>query len=84
MANTKKTANAAARQLEAIRIIREAGALSGLSDDLRELAVLREAHPEYNLRELGEELSSPISRSGVNHRLARLIDIAVNISGKPV
>lgn len=84
MANSKKTAFAAARQLEAIRIIREAGEISNLSDDLKELALLREEHPEYNLRDLGEALTVPISRSGVNHRLARLIEIAGNISGKPV
>ena len=47
-----------------------------MTAELRELALLREEHPEYNLRELGESLSTPISRSGVNHRLNRLMEIA--------
>ena len=75
-ANLKKTADAAAKQLRAIEVIRKKRGLGYLSDELRELAELREENPEYNLRELGEALSVPISRSGVNHRLKRLIEIA--------
>ncbi len=76
VANSNKTASAAAKQLAAILKIRQTMGLEALTAELRELALLREEHPEYNLRELGESLSTPISRSGVNHRLNRLMEIA--------
>ena len=75
-ANLKKTADASARQLIAIERIRQKQGLASLPADLRELAEMRLEYPEYNLRELGEALSVPISRSGVNHRLQRLMAIA--------
>ena len=75
-ANSNKTAAASARQVAAIEKIRDKRGLSCLSDELRELAQLRLDNPEYNLRELGEALSTPISRSGVNHRLMRIMEIA--------
>ncbi len=75
-ANIKRTANAAAEQINAINIISKVRGLDSLSDDLKELALLRLENPEYSLRELGEALSVPISRSGVNHRIRRIIDIS--------
>lgn len=78
-ANSNKTALASAKQIAAIeKISRECG-LDSLTPDLRELAQIRLDNPEYNLRELGEALSTPISRSGVNHRLARIMKIADKI-----
>lgn len=75
-ANITKTVAAAGEQLDAIARIKAAGAFEALSDELKELALLREENPEMSLRELGESLSEPLSRSGVNHRLKRLIGIA--------
>ena len=75
-ANSNKTAAAAAKQIAAIEKIEKLKGLNYLSEDLQELARLRLENPEYNLRELGEALNSPISRSGVNHRLMRIIEIA--------
>lgn len=75
-ANIRKTADASAKQLLAIEKISSHIGLDALPDDLRELAQLRMDNPEYNLRELGEALSTPISRSGVNHRIQRLMSIA--------
>lgn len=75
-ANSNKTAAASAKQLRAIDVIKKKCGLGYLSDELREIAELREEFPEYNLRELGEALSTPISRSGVNHRLMKIIEIA--------
>ena len=73
--NIEKTAAAAAEQRAAIlRIARNEG-LESLPDELRELAALRLDNPDMSLRELGENLSSPISRSGVNHRLKRLMTL---------
>lgn len=75
-ANSNKTAAAAAKQIRAIEKIKDSGSFGNLSEELRELAQLRLDNPEFNLRELGEALSTPISRSGVNHRLMRLMEIA--------
>ena len=79
-ANSNKTALASAKQIAAIEKIRKNKGLDYLSDELRELAQLRLDNPEFNLRELGEALSTPISRSGVNHRLTRLMEIAETLS----
>lgn len=75
-ANISKTASAAALQLEAIRKIQKTSGLESLPEELKEIAVLRLENPELSLRELGARLSEPISRSGVNHRLKRLLAIA--------
>ena len=75
-ANIDKTVSAAAAQIEAILRVRNSPEWAQLPDELKELAQLRLAHPEYSLRELGETLQVPLSRSGVNHRLARLAALA--------
>ena len=75
-ANIDKTAAAAASQLEAIQKLKQRDMLRQLPDGLRELARLRLEHPELSLRELGQRLTPPISRSGVNHRLKKLTELA--------
>lgn len=75
-ANIDKTVSAAATQIEAILRVKNSPEWGLLSDGLRELAEVRLAHPEYSLRELGEALAVPVSRSGVNHRLAKLMELA--------
>lgn len=75
-ANIAKTVNAAAVQLEAIQKIIAHGKLDSFSEDVRELALLRLDNPELSLRELGEQLSPPMTRSGVNHRMKKLLDMA--------
>ena len=50
--------------------------LDSLPEDLREIAVLRMENPEMSLRDLGAHLSVPISRSGANHRMQRLMEYA--------
>ncbi len=75
-ANISRTANAAAEQVFAIETIRDHAGLESLPEELKEIALLRLENPEMSLRELGEALSEPISRSGVNHRLRRLVSIA--------
>lgn len=78
-ANIGKTASAAAGQLEAIRKIQQVRGLASLPEELRELAELRLENPEFSLRELGESLTPSITRSGVNHRMKRLLQIADEI-----
>lgn len=73
-ANINKTAQAAARQTEAIRRIVRAQGMESLSDDLRAVAELRLDHPDMSLREMAERLG--ITRSGVNHRIQKLLELA--------
>lgn len=75
-ANIDKTISASAGQIEAILKVKNSPQWGELPEPLRELAELRLAHPEYSLRELGEGLTVPVSRSGVNHRLAKLVAMA--------
>ena len=72
-ANMDKTYSASARQIAAIATISDYRGLESLPDDLRELAALRLDNPELTLRELGQRLG--VSRSGVNHRLQKLLDM---------
>lgn len=72
-ANMDKTYSASARQIAAIAALSDTGELNRLSDELQELARMRLENPEMTLRQLGEALG--ISRSGVNHRLQRLIEL---------
>ena len=76
IANLEKTAAASANQLKAIRILKESGRFNLLSDELKEVANLREEYPELSLRDIGERLSPKISRSGVNHRMEKLIRLS--------
>lgn len=75
-ANITRTVTAAGVQLEAIRKIKKAGGLGVLPEELRAVAMLRLDNPEMSLRELGEAMEPRLSRSGVNHRLQKLIEIA--------
>ena len=78
-ANITKTLNAVRRQNEAIRIIEEAGGLAILPPELYEVAILRKENADASLSELGALLSEPLSRSGVNHRLNKIIETASRI-----
>ena len=75
-ANIDKTINAAANQAADIELLVERLGWEGIPDDLRELARLRLENPEYSLREIGEALRAPMSRSGVSHRFQRLKELA--------
>ena len=79
-ANVGKTASAAAQQIRSIKKIIERRGLASLPEELAELAVLRMENPEVSLAELCGMLKAPISRSGVNHRLKKLIEIAESIT----
>ena len=75
-ANINKTVKAATRQVEDILFIKEKVGLATLAEGLEEIALLRTMYPEASLKELGEMLSPPIGKSGVNHRLKKLCEIA--------
>jgi DNA-binding protein WhiA len=78
-ANINKTVTAASKQIEDILYIRDKIGLDELSDGLNEIATLRIEYPESSLKELGDLLSPPIGKSGVNHRLRKLSLLADNI-----
>lgn len=75
-ANAEKMAKAASKHIFAIERIKKAGRWDKLPDVLQEIGELRCMYPEYSLKELGESLDNPIGKSGVNHRLNRIIEYA--------
>ena len=79
-ANLNKTVGAAIRQVENIRYIEKEVGLDVLPEKLREIAELRVKHQDVTLRELGEMVTSgKISKSGINHRLRKIDEIAEKI-----
>lgn len=78
-ANLRKLGAAASEQIHAIKKIESAVGLDALSDTLREIAYLRLEYVEDSLKELGQRLVPPIGKSGVNHRLKRIIEFAENL-----
>lgn len=74
--NIQKSVSAAARQMEAIGKLMEHGKLDTLEEPLRITAMLRYRNPDATLDELKELHTPPISKSGLNHRLQKLIDAA--------
>lgn len=76
ISNINKTVDAANIQLDAIELIEKKMGISSLPDNLQAIARLRLEYPEASLSELGKLLDEPISRSGINHRLNRLVKIA--------
>ena len=75
-ANLKKTVSAAVKLIEDIKFIRDKVGLSVLSDNLEEMARLRLDNPDASLKELGEMLTPAVGKSGVNHRLRKICEIA--------
>lgn len=75
-ANLDRTARAAAEQCEAIKTIVDLGAMHNLPPELRECAELRLANPDMSLTQLRELFREPVSKSGINHRFKKLIQIA--------
>ncbi len=75
-ANITKTVNAASKQIEDILLIKERYGFDNLPEGLRRMAEVRLENPEAALKELGEYLDPPVGKSGVNHRLRKLSEIA--------
>lgn len=79
MSNISKTVDAANLQVEAIELIEKKAGIASLPDNLQKIAYLRLENPESSLSELGKMLDEPISRSGINHRLKRIVKIAEDL-----
>lgn len=78
-ANLDKTLNASFQQVQDIKYIFDVKGNNFLSEELRTVAEIRLENPDMSLRELGESVEPPLSRSGVNHRLKRIGEIAAEI-----
>lgn len=75
-ANLGKTINAAVRQVEKIRLLTDRGILNRLSPALQDIAEIRLQYPEASLQELVDLLDGKVGKSGINHRLRKLEQIA--------
>lgn len=75
-ANLNKTIGAAVRQIDNIRLLQREVGLESLPDKLREVAEIRLQHPDMNLKEVGDMLKGNVSKSGVNHRLRKIDELA--------
>lgn len=80
-ANLNKTIGAAVRQIDNIKLLQKEIGLESLPDKLREVAEVRLQNPDLNLTEVGERLKSKVSKSGVNHRLRKIDELAEKIRG---
>lgn len=78
-ANLNKTIGAAVRQIENIKLLQRELGLENLPDKIREVAEIRLAHPDLNLTEVGDMLKVKVSKSGVNHRLRKIDEMAEKI-----
>lgn len=78
-ANIQKTVDASTRQVADIEYIDERLGLENLQGDLRELALLRLDNRDASLAELGRLMSPELGKSGVNHRLKKLAELAENL-----
>ncbi len=76
MSNISKTVNAANIQIDAIKYIDEKVGISSLPENLQLIAKLRIENPEASLKDLGGLMDEPLTRSGINHRLDRIVKIA--------
>lgn len=77
-ANIKKTVSAAVKQIDDIMLIRDTIGFGKLPQHLRQMAELRLEYPDTPLKELGTLMDPPVGKSGVNHRLRKLSEIAEN------
>lgn len=78
-ANITKTVNAASRQIEDILFLRDHYGIQKLPPALRQMAEVRLEYPDAPLKELGERLEPPVGKSGVNHRLRKLGELAEKV-----
>ncbi|MCI9141048.1 MAG: DNA-binding protein WhiA [Lachnospiraceae bacterium] len=78
-ANIARTVSAAARQVEDIQYLQLHYGFQNLPDNLREMAEIRLENPDTPLKELGEFFQPPLGKSGVNHRLRKLSELADTI-----
>jgi DNA-binding protein WhiA len=74
--NIFRVVNASGKHVDAINKLKENGKFALLPDDLKETAELRLEFSEVSLTSLGSKHNPPISKSGVNHRLQKILEFA--------
>lgn len=74
--NLEKAVTAAVTQINAIKKIKKAGKFEQLPKNLKLIAELRLKNPDATLAQLGALLKKPLGKSGVNHRLRVICQIA--------
>ena len=79
VANLNKTVVASLKQVEGIELIRDKLGLESLPQNLKEVAYLRLEYPEASLKELVDRMDGKVGKSGINHRLRKLLEIAQNL-----
>ena len=79
-ANVTKIIDAAAAQIDAIKIIETAGAFDAMPEKLRETAFLRMQNPELSIKELADMSTPPMTKSCLNHRLRKLVEMSVKVT----
>ena len=77
-ANLAKTVDAAVKQVNAIKKLKETGKFNKMPENLKELAELRLENPEASLVELGKMLKEPVGKSGVNYRMKRIMELSMH------
>jgi len=82
MANIKKTLSAAGKHIEIIGELKNSGAIIRLPADLRETADLRFENTQASMADLGLLHNPPISKSGVKHRLDKIVDFFEELKEK--
>ena len=75
-ANLTKIVNASYEQIKAIEAIKATNKWENLEDGLKKIGELRLKNPDLSIEMLGKKLNPPISKSGANHRLKKIIEIA--------
>ncbi len=75
-ANLNKILGASNSQIDAIKTLKQHRKFNSLSDELKEIAEIRLKNPDISYEEIGKFLKKPITKSGVSHRLSKIIEIA--------
>ncbi len=75
-ANLNKVINASVDQINDIKLIQKLKKFDELPDYLKEIAIVRLENPDSSLKDLGELLDKPLGKSGVNHRLKKIHELA--------
>lgn len=81
-ANINKSINASLNQIDNINTIRRTIGLGRLPESLSTIAALRLENPDASLKELGEMMEPPVGKSGVNHRMRKIEQIADKLKGR--
>ncbi len=75
IANLEKTINASVEQVKAIEAVDRRIGIENLPEDLKEIAKLRLANRDASLSELGKMMDPPLTKSGINHRMKKLMNL---------